>query len=431
MKNSFFQKFSNYIVPTIVYSVLIGVFSVFMIIVVNERTRISDYNNSNLTRIYSGSLNQIAPNLNKISEYSDYAKQNALTNEQIKSYIENTFLVSTKGKVDIYADFVKKGLEYYPSYKTEFASIYKLSNTLNEKSFVNFEFPFPIGSDTHEISGVKLSVNGVEKNHTKAKIDIGGVSYDGLKWEGEIPADGVIDVEVTYSTVGLALFRYEGMENPLGSQNLNFDVTVHGTRSYDIAEGLSVDNREFGDNQVKLSWNKTGLYSKPLISVNVGGVLNPSRQVSRVYFVMAPLYVVFSIVLIFFVESSGKTLKFIDVSLSTLLYVLFFPLFHYLSSFTIDPTMQAFSAFPNINYFTMPLYLAFAIAWGLIILLYSYLFAKVVDLKFVISKVPFLALLLGFFPIVVTIPEFTVLLALVGVVFLSVIAITIRPKLKA
>lgn len=436
----------KYIVFGLIFTGAILIFSFIMSVVARERQSIS-LNNYNRTKaIYNGPLNQTAPSLGALSEDSAVYKAKSLDVTTAQRYAENTSLTKTAGQVLMKADFVKKGLTYQPSYRTEFNASYELKNDLTEDSAVEFVFPFPADSQAFEISNARLLVDGKEIPNAKATITPGDISlntkpdyYDsynarpvpasvqGLKWEGVIPKNSTVKVEVSYNTVGLSQFTYTGIENPKGAQDVDFILTIQGLRSYDVAAGLAVDEREFGDNSVTLKWHKPNLYSTPTISVSVGDKLNPATQVSRVYWVMAPLYIVAISILLFLAYRFGKRLRIFDMLLVTVLYVLYFPLVHYLSSFTIDPTMEALSMFKNVGYFSMPLYGAFAIAWVVVGGMLFYLFARLAGGKFSVKFIlPSLVLFLGFFPLVLTVPEYSILLTLIGIVALMAIVIQSR-----
>ncbi|KKP85044.1 MAG: hypothetical protein UR87_C0061G0001, partial [candidate division CPR3 bacterium GW2011_GWE2_35_7] len=419
----------------------IFIFSLIMAGVASYRNNISSKNYSNTSRIYGGNLNQNAPLLDEIDSESKVYIENRLNDTQIKKYLENTYLTSTNGNVVITADFVKKGLSYQPTFKTDFQSKYILKNNLNEKSFISFEFPFPISSDTNEISNAKLIVNGQEIKNAKTKLtytdkfsnyneyNLTNNQLDGFKWEGDIAANSETTVEVSYQTVGLSLFTYEGLENPKGSQDFNFEVKISGTRLYDVNQGLSVDRRNFGPDTVTLIWDKNDLYSKPLVSVQIGEKLNPSTQVSRIYFTMAPIYLVFITIILYLTFVFGKKTSLFDMFLITVLYIVYFPLIHYVSSFTIDPTIEIFSKMNRAIYYSMPLYLAFTISFLIIGGLIYYLLGKTSDFKFATKLgLPSLVLFLGFFPLVVTIPEYSMLMVIIGLVALIMIVLQVRLK---
>ena len=425
----------KYVVFVFLFTVLIGVFSLIMAGIASYRNDVVNYNNYvNTSVVYNGPLEQEAPSLRGLDMTSDFYKSNNLTPQIAKKYIDNTFLTSTIGNVVISAEFVKKGLALQPTYRTSFSGDYILKNELDEKSVISFIFPFPVNSADSEISNAVLIVNGEEVKDAKTKVDLSDQygyqnKADGLKWEGEVPAEGEVKVKVSYDTVGLSLFTYRGIENFKGSQDFDFTVRINGTRSYNVVNGLSVDKRTFGDNFVELKWNKKSLFSSPLVSVSVGEKLNPSTQVSRIYLTMSPLYAVFMAIFIFLAYKFAKPLRIFDLFLITVLFTVFFPFVHYLSSFTVDPTMELFSSIQNVTEFSMPLYAAFAIAWVLIGGLMYYLIGRMESFRFSTKfLIPTLVLFLGFFPLVVTIPEYSMLLVIIG--FIALIAILVQVRIK-
>lgn len=435
---------AQYIVVVILFTIVIGVFSLVMSEVARYRNNIYYSNFSETERLYNGPITQSAPQLGAISQDSMLYTKNSLNTAKVKRFVDNTTLKSTNAEVLMNADFVKKGLTYQPTYTTRFNAQYILKNELEENSIISFDFPFPVNIDSSEISNARLIVNGEDIPNAKSKISTNPIvtpydSYyqspdqnlaDGLSWEGEIPAGGEAVVVVSYDTVGLSTFDYQGIENPKGAQDFNFKATINGTRSYNVIDGLSVTERIFGDNSVELMWNKPDLYSKPNVQISIGDKLNPSSQVSRIYLTMAPVYFVFIIILLYLAYRFGKhELAVFDILLLTILFTVYFPLVHYLSSFTIDPTIEIFSNLKNVPTFSMSLYGAFMIA-GLVIggLMY-YLLGKVSGFRFS-SKfgIPAMVLALGFFPLVVTIPEYSMLLVLIGVVALMAIIVQARVR---
>jgi len=422
---------TKYIVFTIIFSIGIAIFSLIMSSIASYRNDLSHDNYIQTSRIYNGPLTQAAPKFDSEIAADNIYQKNNLTAKQVKYYLDNTSLDSTDANVNIYADFVKKGLTLQPTYKTEFSSKYVLKNDLNEKSIVSFVFPLPINNNTNEISNAKLEVNGEEVKDSKTTV-LGeyGDAINGLRWEGEIPANSAVEIMASYHTVGLSLFTYEGIENSKGSQDFNFSVKIHGTRAYDIAEGLSVDKREFGDKFVKLTWNKPDLYSTPLINVSVGDKLPPSVQVSRVYLIMTPLYIFFISIILYLSYKFGKKLEVFDMGIITTLFVIYFPLIHYVSSFTVDPTIEVYENFKDVGYFSMPLYAAFLISALVIGGLKFYFLSKISGVKFAAKfGIPTLALFIGFFPLVITVPEYSMLLVIIGVIALITIVLQVRVKM--
>lgn len=436
----------QYVVFVIIFTVVIGVFSVIMSSISRERNAIYYSNLAATERLYNGPISQSAPSLGAITQDSEFYSRNNLTIAQVRRFVENTTLKSTDAEVTIDADFVKKGLTYQPTYQTRFSAEYLLRNELEEESVVSFDFPFPVNVDTQEISNARLLVNGVEVPNAKSKINLSATTVpsadpyyrpyvpsnqaDGLSWEGEIPAGGEARVAVSYDTVGLSTFDYQGIENSKGAQDFNFKVTINGTRAYNVVDGLSVTDRNFGENSVELVWSKPDLYSRPTVQVSVGDKLNPSTQVSRVYMTMAPVYFIFIIIILYLAYRFGKSrLTLFDMLLVTILFTVYFPLVHYLSSFTVDPTIEIFSSFKNVPTFSMSLYVAFGLAVVVIGGLMYYLLGKVSGFRFSTKfAIPAIVLALGFFPLVVTIPEYSMLLVLIGVVALMAIIVQARVR---
>jgi hypothetical protein len=404
-----------------------------MLIVANERGNVSDQAYNDINYIYEP-LRQDAPTLNSLSTDSyNYLKSKNVTNleysaTRIQDYLKNTNLTSTNGEVKVTAEFVKKGLTYQPAYKTEFKADYILKNDLNEESLISFDFPFPGDSITNEISNARLLVDGIEQSNSKSKITTqSNISVDGLKWEGKIPASGNVVITVSYNTVGLSRFQYQGFDNSKGSQDFNFRVDITGIRSYNVESGLSVDQRIFADNKVSLIWNKNALYSRPSVDISVGNKISPATQVSRVYATMPFIYLPFIIGLIYLAYRFGKKqMSILDMSIITILFGVFFPLFHYFTSFTIDPTIEIFSGL-NVSEYSMSLYTGFAAAFILIFLGFVYLVAKTQGFRFTLKyALPVFILSLAYFPLVSTLPEYFGLMSLLGIVFLIYIAIQVR-----
>lgn len=422
---------AKYFIWILVFTGGIFLFSVIMAGISSVRNDVSSENFASTGRVYSP-LKQSAPILGDIESTSDFYKYNNLSPAKAKYFVDNTYLTATDADVNINADFVKKGLAWQPTFKTQFKATYTLSNSLNEKSLIVFQFPFPSNTMNNEISNAKLVVNGEEVTNAKSTITTQnyGSKINGLRWEGEVPAKSDAKIEVSYKTVGLATFLYEGLENSKGAQNFNFVLNIIGTKGYDVVSGLSVDKREFSQNTVKLIWNKEDLYSKPLIDIAVANRLNTSSQVSRVYLTMAPIYAIFASILVYLTVKFAKGLQIFDLFLLTCLFVLYFPFIHYLSSFTIEPTMEIFSNFKNIGYYSMPLYGAFSIALVLVGGLFYYLLAKLSNFKFATKfGLPMIILFMGFFPLVVTIPQYSILLVIFGSIALMSIIIKTRIKL--
>lgn len=406
---------SKIIVFAALSTISILLFSVFMAAVASIRNDVARDNYEHTAAVYAGPVDQSAPTL--------YAQQ---LGEQVP-------LASTEGYVTIDAEFVKKGLSYQPTFTTVFSTQYVFEAD-GQAGPAEFSFEIPTYLTGQEISNLELLVNGEE---TKFKSDLSDSEYsysEHLVWNGTIADKEEIEFTVLYETVGLSTFNYYGSDTTGAPQDFKMQVEINGTRSYNINSGLSVDSREFGDgngaNSVVLIWDKDNLYSTPQISVSVGNKLNPSTQVSRIYLTMAPAYVIFAAVIVFLSKRFGRGIRLLDFGIVTVLFTVFFPLVHYLSSFTIDPTMELFSSLPFVAEYSMPLYLAFGIAWLLTGGLMTYMAARLHGLGFALRfMLPVVALFIGFFPFVVTIPEYSMLLVLLG--FVAFMAIVVQSRTKS
>lgn len=425
---------SRHISLGIVATLIILLFSFVMSAVAGARTDIAVKNYQGLSDIYNGELQQSAPSLSRVSEGSavlndlDIDTKTAAGQQIVNNYTRNVSILRTDAEVKIKAEFVKKGLEYQPTFQTNYRADYTLSNNRKELSPVAFDFPLPVNSSRTELSNVSLKVNGELVDKAKTKLRSGGNEVDGLRWEGKLEEGEQVKIEVQYETVGISRFAYTGFTNNQGAQDFKLSLTIDGTRSYDVTSGLSVDNREFGKDTVKLTWDKQNLFSTPIVNVAVGNKVSPSTQVSRIYILMAPLFAIFISIVLWLSSKQGRLLRLKDMAILSVLFTLYFPLLHYLTSFTIDPTMEVFSGIANVGNYSLPLYGAFALALAIIGGMSVYLVGAVYGRKFAWSSLlPAVLMFLGFFPLVVTVPEYSVLLILLGSIFL--LGIFIRTRL--
>jgi hypothetical protein len=414
---------AKYAFLVVIFTLSIFVFSIFMASVASQRSRIADTNYQNTTQIYNGEINQSGGSLSAIDRNADSRilkkelsglinQDEAVINQKIKQFVNHANIISTNIVANIDTEFVKKGLEYQPSFTTKFKAEYIIQNSLEEKSLVKFNFPFPFDVNSGEISNVRLLENGKEVPNPKINNQ--------LSWAGTLPANGKTTITVEYETVGLSGISYEGLENLLGSQDFNMVVNINGTRSYDIRSGLSATEKEFGENSVSLKFEKPNLWGKPLVDVKIADKQAPSNKISRIYIIMAPIYLVFISILIWAFNKNKKPIKIKDLIITTVLFTLYFPFLHYLASFSIDPTMQSLSGFKTVGYFSLSLYGAFGIGLLLIGALLTYLYSRVYGAKLTLkSLLPLIIMFFGFFPLVITVPEFAILLVLVGVVLLT------------
>ncbi len=430
------------------------VVSVIMQVTVDSRMDIEVQMDEVTSYNYGGEFIQQAPTLNAIQKDSSLSSEifksyDSLTESEFitiaNSYIENTNLVSTDASVLVNVDLQKRGLRYEPTFNTEFSAKYILANSTDKETFVEFEFPFPNNVLNKEINNAKLIVDGEIVEKPVKKVPVVYNVYDpynyepeqtsktGLYWEGKIPADSEVVVEVFYKTVGLSRITYQGIENPDDAQDFNFEIKILGSRKYDNEGGLSIDDREYvtedGKNGIILKWDKEELFSTPEVQVSIATLTNPSRHLNEMYKIMVPLYIFFAGALIIMSILLKKEFGVVDMIIMSTLFIVFFPFLHYLVSFNIDPSADILSNVGTEINFSMPLYGAFAISFVLIGGLMLRLMSKMTNFKFSFGIIlPILLMSMGFFPLSMTLPEYKYLLVLLGIVFVLAIAIQIRIK---
>lgn len=433
-------------IPVLVISIILQVKSWERLDVEDEMDDMTSYNVGDI-------VEQEAPRLNALGSGSILYKEMAadsnysLSSTVLEEFVQNTNLKSTQGDVVVELDMKKRGLRFEPTFLTEFKAVYVLENTSDSEVAVEFEFPFPENVKNKEINNARLLVDGVEQDKPVRREVVDVIEYDewgneiettyksGLYWEGKIAANSEAEVEVRYNTVGLSVFSYEGLENPEGSQDFNFEIKVLGSRKFDNQGSLSIDGKEYitedDKNGIVLTWSKPDLFSKPDVQIEVGTRVNPSRHLFEIYKIMILLYIAFAGVLVIMVTIFKKDFGGVDMMLVAALFAVFFPFLHYLVSFNIDPSADVLSSYAGVVEYSMTLYGAFAIALGVVGGLIIYLISRVSGLKFAIGVgLPLVIIFMGFFPLAMTLPEYKYLLALIGIVCLLAVAVQMRSSRK-
>lgn len=441
--SSIMQKLKN-IPKGISYLVLGGfltsiVFVVSVVLVINSESRDTLYDDiyDITTQNYGGEVKQVSPRINALASDSVLYEKYALTEDMAREIIQNTQIQSSFIDTVVYVEYVKRGLIYEPSFITTFSGVYVLKNNSDRESILEFEFPFPVGSNQKEISNAVLIIDGKEISGAKRqKTQTGQV---GLYWEGNVMAGQEVEVKVNYETVGLQRFSYEGFENTEDSQDFYFKARIIGTRDYDNIGYLSIDERNYftedqngkNVNGIELVWDKPNLFNTPQVSFLVASKVNPSVKLSSIYGFMTPLFVMFIGTIAGLAVLLKKRFGEIDMVLVSALFTVFFPLLHYLTSFTIDPSAEVFGGLENPINFSMSLYGAFAIALFLIGGIIFYLLTKAVNLRYaILIGIPAIFIFMGFFPLALTIPEYKGLLVLIGLVAILAAIIQIRMSKK-
>src|SRR3989344_9582091 len=96
---------THYVIFVVIFTILIGIFSLFMVAVASYRSYVVDTSNYTETSgVYNVPVSQRAPELGLLSTSSKLYLENNLTPAKLKMYIDNTALVSTDGLVTIQAD---------------------------------------------------------------------------------------------------------------------------------------------------------------------------------------------------------------------------------------------------------------------------------------------------------------------------------------
>ena len=430
-----FPRWLSLIILGIVLSVCVFFLSVILSVLAENRSNQYESNFAYTTSNYGGGVLQESPRLNALGKQSDLYVESEFTPALALESVNNAQLKSSTIDVDFYADYAKRGLVFEPSFSTSFNGTYMLKNNTEDKALLEFEFPFPETST--EISNARLLVDGVEIDDAKqAKSTVAyGQKTLGLYWEGQVQAGKEIEIKISYHTVGLGKFNYEGIENDEGAQDFLFTSRIHGTRNYDNTGSLSIDSRDYFTeevdgkkvNGVELVWDKPDLFTQPNVAFLVATRVNPASQLASIYHFMAPLYIALIAVTTGMALVLKKHFSMGDMILVSALYSVFFPFLHYLTSFNADPSVEIFSNVSSPINFSMPLYGAFALAWIVVAGLIFYLIGRVSGWKFAAGIVlPAMFVFMGFFPLALTIPEYKGLLVLIGIVAILAVAVQTR-----
>lgn len=420
----------------IVMTFLVMIISATLMVLSQSRDEIYRENIIDTVINYGGIINQKSPQLNSIDATSELFISENLTEAQVEKYLEGAQLSSSHVEVEMVVDYVKRALVLEPSFKNKFYAKYKVANDLDTDSFVEFEFPFPTGTEQKEVSNARLIVSGEEVKDPKKKSEQNPLSY-GLYWEGEIKPESELVIEVSYDTVGLQEFVYEGIENKKGSQDFYMIAKIIGTRDYDNWGTLSIDKRNYVTreiegkkvNGIELVWDKKALFTKPETALSIVNKVNPASQLSSIYALMTPLYVCFIGSVVIMSAILKRRLGGVDMIVLSTLFIIFFPFLHYLTSFTVDPSVEILSHLEKPIEFSMPLYGAFTASLLIVGGLMYYLFGRTLGWKFATGiGLPTMFVFMGFFPLALTIPEYKGLLVLIGLV--SILAVVVQMRVS-
>ena len=192
-------------------------------------------------------------------------------------------------KVDMRADYRKKGLIWYPTYTCGFDGTYTIANEEEAAQKIRIHFDFPAKGGTFDQFAVCI---GDKK--LLAPVD----TAQGVDDLIELPPGQSADFRVTYKTRGIREWRYAMDRNVGRVRNLNL-VAKTNFQNVDYPDGclspMSVE--EAGDGGLTLTWRATDLITKEDIGLTIPEKLNPGPLTSRITF-FAPVCLVFFFVLV-------------------------------------------------------------------------------------------------------------------------------------
>ncbi len=230
--------------------------------------------------------------------------------------------------VTLQVDYRKKGLVYYTGYNAHFNGKYTIHNPENEKIYLSFIFPYPTKQGEGVLQNVKLLVNGEE--------DVEDTEYQPnlALWTGLLEPAADLEVTVVYEGRGLDQFQY-GFEP--GNQINNFTMTleIQGAKNLDYAQSTMPPTelpQETEDGKI-LVWQ----LDRALTQFNIGVILPDKLNIEKQLSIMAYRAPVFFLLFLISVSAifliAGIHSHFIPITVISIAYFLFYPLFAYLLSY--------------------------------------------------------------------------------------------------
>ncbi|MBM4143810.1 MAG: hypothetical protein FJ225_09510 [Lentisphaerae bacterium] len=191
-------------------------------------------------------------------------------------------------KVELRADYRKKGLIWYPTYTCSFDGTYTIANAEDVAQKVRLHFKFPAEEATYD--GFAAAVDG---QALLAPVD----TREGIGEIVELAPGESREFRVAYRTRGLRDWRYR-MDPHVGRvRNLNL-VARTDFKAIDYTEGsLSPMSAEQAADGMTLAWNASDLITREDIGVVIPERLNPGPLTSRITY-FAPVCLVFFFILV-------------------------------------------------------------------------------------------------------------------------------------
>ena len=177
----------------------------------------------------------------------------------------------------------KKGLNWYPTYISDFKSRYTIYNSGDKDRNVVFHFPLPSSNGTYEKftvlkDGEELVLGPILDHHQR--IDL------------LCSAKKEVEISVSYRTRGVDRWIYAF--NQSFSEIKNFEMQIATDfPNYDYTRGsMSAESIEENEGGVVLRWNANNLITSQDIGIEMPVKLNPGPLSSKMTF-FAPICLIF------------------------------------------------------------------------------------------------------------------------------------------
>ncbi|MCP4111763.1 MAG: hypothetical protein GY749_40605 [Desulfobacteraceae bacterium] len=335
-------------------------------------------------RIWGGNLEQPMPSVRYKGFGSDVS---ALSRGQIHS---------SDISVKIQVDYRKKGLVYYTGYNADFTGKYTIKNPETEKIYLSFIFPYPMKQGEGMLRNVKLTVNNEE--------DIENTEYQQnlILWTGLLEPGQALEMLVQYEGRGLNHFIH-GFEPGKQINNFNMKIDVLGASAVDYpVSTMTPTHTTATDKGRTLTWELDSVLTQLNLGVALPDRMNIARQISVMAQRAPVFFIMFLVSLGAVLVITGHPLNFIRISIISVAYFLFYPLFAYLSAY-------------------MNIIFSFAISFtviGLMIFNYS---RMIYNLKNAVAICTAYTFYLGITSIAALLPTYTgLILTIEGVVLLAI-----------
>jgi len=234
----------------------------------------ADHLSAAVEQLWGGPLAQDAPTVTTLANFGDESA--------------STIPSSSRITVRLELDQRRKGLNWYPTYVCKFTAVYTLNHDKATAQRLRFRFTLPASDGTYE--DFLVTVAGTTSRNL---VD----PSKGISEDVEVPTGVDVPIAVSYTTRGLATWRYRPGAN-LGRVR-NLDLTIHtNTPHIDFPDGgLSPTTTTPAGGGVDLRWMTGELLTRHDIAVEMPTRLNPGPLTSRITF-FAPVCLGFFFLLV-------------------------------------------------------------------------------------------------------------------------------------